>query len=85
MLGTSDRLSHRLPKAAAEAQFNLLGSRDVSRVLQDLGGDAQLVALALAIQFAYPGIAALYYGDEVVWTAGETLVAAPPTLGTAPS
>jgi cyclomaltodextrinase / maltogenic alpha-amylase / neopullulanase len=59
------RLYHRLPRSAAEAQFNLLGSHDVSRVRHDLRGDAQLVALALAIQFAYPGIAALYYGDEV--------------------
>lgn len=60
-----DRLYHRLPRAVAEAQYNLLGSHDVSRVRHDLGGDAELVALAFAIQFAYPGIAAVYYGDEV--------------------
>ena len=59
------RLYHRLPRAVAEAQYNLLGSHDVSRVRHDLGDDVELVELAFAIQFAYPGIAALYYGDEV--------------------
>ncbi|MBA2668423.1 MAG: glycoside hydrolase family 13 protein [Trueperaceae bacterium] len=60
-----ERLYYRLSKETAEVQYNLLGSHDVSRVRHDLGGDPELVALALAIQFAYPGIAALYYGDEV--------------------
>lgn len=59
------RLYHRLPRDAAEAQYTLLGSHDVSRVLHDLGGEPELVALAVAIQFAYPGAPAVYYGDEV--------------------
>lgn len=60
-----NRLYYRLPKEVADVQYNLLGSHDVSRIRHDLGGDTKLVELAFAIQFAYPGIAALYYGDEL--------------------
>lgn len=60
-----ERLYHRLPAAVAQAQYNLLGSHDVNRVWHDLGGERRHVELAFAIQFAFPGVAALYYGDEV--------------------
>ncbi|WP_420593964.1 glycoside hydrolase family 13 protein [Deinococcus sp.] len=65
------RLYWRLPRAAAETQYNLLGSHDTPRVRTVLGGDAALVGLAFALQVAYPGTPALYYGDELGLHGGE--------------
>ncbi|MEX2540187.1 MAG: glycoside hydrolase family 13 protein [Trueperaceae bacterium] len=63
--GHLNRLYYRYPRETAEAQYNLLGSHDVSRLRHDLGGDTGLVEVAWAIQCAYPGATALYYGDEL--------------------
>ncbi|MEX2535417.1 MAG: glycoside hydrolase family 13 protein [Trueperaceae bacterium] len=65
-----NRLYYRYPREIAEAQYNLLGSHDVSRLSHDLGGDLHLVELAFVIQCGYPGSTALYYGDEIAM-AGE--------------
>ena len=65
------RLYYRLPRSAAEAQYNLLGSHDVSRLITALGGKQALVEMAFALQTVYPGAAALYYGDELGLPGGE--------------
>lgn len=60
-----NRLYYRLPRQMAQAQYNLLGSHDVSRVQHELDSDLERVKMAMALQIAYPGVAALYYGDEI--------------------
>ncbi|MGD9154606.1 MAG: glycoside hydrolase family 13 protein [Bacillota bacterium] len=45
--------------------YNLLSSHDTPRFLTVCGGDQQRFLAALAFQFMYPGIPALYYGDEI--------------------
>lgn len=45
--------------------YNLLGSHDTPRFLTVCGGDRRKVLAALAFQFTYPGIPAMYYGDEI--------------------
>lgn len=60
-----NRLYYRLPRQTAQVQYNLLGSHDVSRIRHELGGDLERVKMATALQIAYPGVAALYYGDEI--------------------
>jgi cyclomaltodextrinase / maltogenic alpha-amylase / neopullulanase len=59
------RLYFRLPKPSADTQYNLLGSHDIPRLLTVLGGNPALARLAFALQVAYPGTPALYYGDEL--------------------
>lgn len=54
-----------IPWAIALQEFNLLDSHDTPRLLTSLGGDKILMKLALAVQFAFPGIPCIYYGDEV--------------------
>jgi len=54
-----------LPWAIALQQFNLISSHDISRALTALDGDKQLLRLAAVIQFTFPGIPCLYYGDEI--------------------
>lgn len=47
-----------------QQMYNLIGSHDTPRVINVLG-DAEKVKIAAAIQFTYPGIPTLYYGDEI--------------------
>ena len=54
-----------IPWALALQQFNLISSHDISRALTALGGDKQLLRLAAVIQFTFPGVPCLYYGDEI--------------------
>jgi alpha-glucosidase len=54
-----------VPWASALAQYNLLGSHDTPRLRSLLGGRADLQRLAAVVQFTFPGVPGLYYGDEV--------------------
>lgn len=45
--------------------YNLLGSHDTPRFLTLCGEERRKLLAALAFQFTYPGIPALYYGDEI--------------------
>jgi alpha-glucosidase len=55
----------RIPYANQLCQLNLLGSHDTSRFLTLLGEDQALMRIALLVQFAYPGVPCIYYGDEI--------------------
>lgn len=57
------KLLHQYPAAATRSMFNLLGSHDTERVLT-LAQDMELVKRMLTVQFTYPGIPMVYYGDE---------------------
>ena len=46
------------------AQLNLLGSHDTPRVITVVK-DVQAVKLATLLQFAFPGVPCVYYGDEI--------------------
>jgi alpha-glucosidase len=54
-----------VPYEVALAQWNVLGSHDTPRLLSVLGGDTSRLAAAFALQFAWPGVPCVYYGDEV--------------------
>ncbi|OFW78905.1 MAG: hypothetical protein A2201_06770 [Alicyclobacillus sp. RIFOXYA1_FULL_53_8] len=58
------KLLHQYPAAATRSMFNLLGSHDTERVLT-LAQDMELVKRMFTVQFTYPGIPMVYYGDEV--------------------
>lgn len=59
------RLLWRTNISTNEKQFNLLDSHDTERFLTRLNGDAKKHRAALAIQFFFPGIPSVYYGDEI--------------------
>jgi alpha-glucosidase len=59
----------RIPYANQLCQLNLLGSHDTSRFLTLLGEDLALMRIALLLQFTYPGVPCIYYGDEIGMTA----------------
>ena len=54
-----------LPWEYIISAYNLLGSHDTPRFLTICGEDSRRLLAATAFQFTYPGIPALYYGDEM--------------------
>jgi len=54
-----------IPWAVALRQYNALGSHDIPRIRTALSGRDALHRLAAAVQFTYPGLPAVYYGDEI--------------------
>lgn len=54
-----------IPYSIALQQFNLLGSHDTTRIATILKGDKALMKLAAIVQFGFPGVPCLYYGDEI--------------------
>ena len=53
------------------SHFLLLGSHDTERIRTVCDGDMRLVKLAQLIQFSYPGIPSVYYGDEIGMEGGK--------------
>ncbi len=54
-----------IPWAVALQQLNLLDSHDTARIRSVLHGSDALVRLAAILQFTFPGVPCLYYGDEI--------------------
>ena len=54
-----------IPWQIALQQLNLLDSHDTPRLLTRLDGDKALSRLAAVVQFCFPGVPCLYYGDEI--------------------
>ena len=54
-----------IPWTIALQQYNLLDSHDVPRIRSTVKGNDTLHRLATIIQFTFPGIPGLYYGDEI--------------------
>ena len=54
-----------IPWQIALQQFNLLDSHDTNRIRTILKGNEDLQRLAAIIQFTFPGVPCIYYGDEI--------------------
>lgn len=54
-----------IPWAVALQQYNVVGSHDTPRIRSVVAGNDALHRLAAAVQMAFPGVPALYYGDEI--------------------
>jgi glycosidase len=53
------------PVAVTNSMFNLLGSHDTERPATIFKGDRARQMLAVVLQFTYPGVPSIYYGDEI--------------------
>lgn len=60
-----------IPWQIALQQFNLLDSHDTPRLLTLLDGDKAFSQLAAIVQFTFPGVPCIYYGDEIGLTNEE--------------
>ena len=54
-----------IPWQIALQQFNVINSHDTPRLRTELQGNDALHRLAAIVQFTFPGIPCLYYGDEI--------------------
>jgi|LSQX01.3.fsa_nt_gb alpha-glucosidase len=54
-----------IPYSIALQQFNLLDSHDTPRIRSILEEDESLIRLAIMVQFTFPGVPCIYYGDEI--------------------
>ncbi len=54
-----------IPWTIALQQFNVLDSHDTTRLRTELMGDQDLIRLAVMVQFTFPGVPCVYYGDEI--------------------
>lgn len=62
---TIESLLSAYPTENINSMYNLLGSHDTERLFTRVECNTQKTKLAFLFQFAYPGIPAIYYGDEV--------------------
>jgi alpha-glucosidase len=60
-------LSHygKLPHVMKALQFNLLGSHDIHRINNSPSLEKKDVAAAIMMEFLFPGVPCIYYGEEV--------------------
>ena len=59
-----NRMLAAYPPAVYPLLYNLIGSHDTGRFLSLCGEDERKLKLAAAFQMTFPGISAIYYGDE---------------------
>ncbi len=59
------------PKEYVNAMYIPVGSHDTERILTRLRNNIDKTKLATIFQFAYPGVPAIYYGDEIGLTGGK--------------
>jgi glycosidase len=52
------------PPQALAASMNLIGSHDTPRALTEAKGQKDMLRLMALMQFTWPGLATVYYGDE---------------------
>lgn len=69
--GRLDELVTRQPWPIALGMCNLVGSHDTPRIRTLARGNRARVKLALLLQFFFPGIPAIYYGDEIGLEGGQ--------------
>lgn len=68
------RVERRLRRSSWQTtlgMLNLLGSHDTERLWSATGGNIRDTKLLVLLQFVFPGIPAIYYGDEVGMEGGE--------------
>jgi glycosidase len=58
-------LRARYGDEVTQAEFNILSSHDVPRILSEAGGDTARAKEAIFFQMVYPGAPVVYYGDEL--------------------
>jgi len=66
-----EQLLQRLPHPQRLTMVNVVGSHDTERILTLAKGDLSKIKLAIFFHFVFPGIPAIYYGDEIGMEGGK--------------
>lgn len=64
-------LYENYPREVFYANGNILGTNDTERILTVLDGSIRLMRLAVVIQFTFPGVPVICYGDETGLKGGK--------------
>jgi glycosidase len=64
MVKQLDSIREDYPPQALAASMNLIDSHDTKRALTEAGGDKNMLRLLALMQFTWPGLPTVYYGDE---------------------
>ena len=67
----SERLVSLYPRENTNAMFLVMGSHDTERIKTMLHGDLAKLKLAFLLQFTFPGVPSIYYGDEIGTEGGK--------------
>jgi glycosidase len=59
-----DSIREDYPPQALAVSMNLVGSHDTTRALTEAGGDKNMLRLMALMQYTWPGLPTVYYGDE---------------------
>jgi glycosidase len=59
-----DSIREDYPPQALAASMNLIGSHDTRRALTEAGNNKGLLKMMAVMQFTWPGMPTIYYGDE---------------------
>jgi glycosidase len=59
-----DSIREDYPPQALAASMNLIGSHDTRRALTEAGNNKDLLKMMAVMQFTWPGMPTIYYGDE---------------------
>ncbi len=65
------KMYEQYPREKLYTSWNLISTHDTNRMLFDVGNDEGAFKLAAVLQFTYPGIPMIYYGDELGSEKGE--------------
>lgn len=66
-----DRLAADYPREGLLRSWTILGSHDTPRLATLLGEDLGRLRLAVTLQYAFPGVPLVYYGDEIGLPGGD--------------
>ncbi|HAL18229.1 MAG TPA: hypothetical protein DCO86_01190 [Spirochaetaceae bacterium] len=63
-------LNENYPREIFYSLFNLLGTHDTKRLINEVEGSREKVKMLFTLAFALPGVPAIYYGDELAMRGG---------------
>ena len=64
-------LYENYPREAFWGNINIIGTSDTERILTVLDGDMQCLKMIVVLQFTFPGVPLIYYGDEAGLIGGK--------------
>ncbi|MBN1155814.1 glycoside hydrolase family 13 protein [candidate division KSB1 bacterium] len=65
------KMYEQYPQENLYTSWNIISTHDTNRMLFEVGGNENLFKMAVALQFTYPGIPMIYYGDEIGLISGQ--------------
>ncbi len=66
-----NKMFDEYPTEQLKCSWNIISTHDTNRMITEVEGDENRFKMAVTLQFTYPGIPMIYYGDELGVAPGE--------------